>query len=1280
MKVSRSASVIVIAGDHAAVFDEAAKLHAAGEQRPILIATSPADIAANERAVRCGAIAAVAPKLVSSLSEAFARSATPEHRRHIDHASRLFDSVPTGVVTTTIDGRWIHPNSDLCKLLGYSRDELHLMPYTDRTHVDDRERSCVRFASILAGLTTRTEAVKRYTRKDGTVMWAAVVTEIARTKSGEFDYFVTHIRDITDARAAEDKIHFQQCLLECAEEAIVAVDLACNVLFWNSGAERLYGWTAEEAAGQPVKKLVPTSLTPAQSADILDFVQRGKSWNGELDLFSRDGRAFPAAVTDSPIFDHEGKLIGIVGISRDITVRRRAELALNRRYSHLQATTDLGRLALRGAQLDELLRFAANCVSCVLDVDAVEISKRIGDEMLLVAASGWSDVETLRVAVKSAYVTRVFESDEAVLCDDAFADRGVVTSLAMRIAGDAENNWGLIGAHAASKRKFDVDDSLFLMSIANTLADAIHRRATENELHTRAERQSGIADLSRFALAAVSDDEIIAAACSVVGALLHVDHPVYLRYDEAEDALFAVGGKRWLPAEDNHIAIKANPESLAGFVLTTGEPVIVTDYTKEQRFNAQRIFVAYGIASGLAAPVRGSSKILGVIAGHTKTLRPFTASDAQFLTSVGNVLAQAIERNAARSELAASELRHRAVVEGASEIIFAADTKGFITALNPAFASITGWPREEWIGRSVRDLLIMSDEEYEASLARLMRNEPIDGVEIPIRGNGRELRVEANVFVRGKGAAREIYGFARDITAAHAFEEERRSLLSELQLVLESTDEGIYAVDTKGRCTIINPAGAKMFGYSQDEMLGNVVHDMIHYQRLDGTPLSRDACSIARILHGDGKPHQATGEVFWTSAGTPIAVDYSASPIISKGVARGIVVTCKDITERRKLEGQLEQAKRLGSLGRLAATVAHEFNNVLMSISPFAEIARRDSTSTRGTNACEQILKAVRRGKSVTEEILRFTQPSDPKVTALHASEWLAGFADDAQSILGNRFNVALKCDPELPDISADEHQLNQAFTNLIANARDSMSAGGSIEIGARRESKSTVFSFGVVYNAEHFVHFWVRDEGIGMSTEVLQHIFEPLFTTKRNGTGLGLAVTHQVVKRHGGELFVESRVGRGTTFHLFVPIAHGATIAPQIVARQVDAMRARFHNILIVEDEPAVAEGIAAVLRLEGTHVTVVGTGAAAIELLSVAPPDAMILDVGLPDMDGHKVYEHLATFAPTLPVVFSTGHERSPAAEYSTRRTAWLMKPYELDVLLGALDALAAEAVNVC
>jgi len=1245
------AEIVQLSDGDDVVFDAVTKARVAASAKPIVVVAPHADEAMNHRAVDAGAFVAVLPSRLESLLRELERSADPANIARIQQFSAFYDFAPIGIVTTNLHGQWIYVNDCLCEQLGYTRAELQGKSFVQTTHPDDRRRTLHRFADVVAQLKEKTSVEKRYLRKDGSTMWANVTSKVARDANGGFDFLVTTIEDITPRHASEEEVRFQARLLACTEEAIIAVDLAGKVLCWNGGAERLFGWTEKEAIGKHSRELIRTSFSDQETDDISAFVRAGQSWSGDFDLTTRTGRTFPGACTASPIFDTNGELIGIVGILRDVSERHRGERTFARRYAQLEATTEIGRLALRGAPLTELFEFASSSLGGVLDA-AVEINP---------AAA---------VEIRGDYPMLVLKSDVPVVILDRFSDRGIRSTLALRIASDREAPWGIIAVHSKTQFDFDVEDSLFIISVANVLGDAIHRNRSEMEMGTRAEQQSAIADLSRFVLATDSDKDVIEAACAVVGHLMNVEHPVYLKYDEDEDALFLEGGYSWLPAVPRR-AITANGESLAGYVLKSGEAAIVADYATETRFDAKRIFTSHGIVSGIAAPVKGSRNTLGVIGAHARSARQFTSADAQFLTAIGNLLAQALERNEARRELAASESRHRAVFEGATEVIFAMDTNGVLTALNPAFEAVTGWSRDEWIGKPLRDAILLPDRErFDLALARLGAGESVASAEIRVRGKSRGILVEACAFVRGN----EILGFARDITAARAAEEERRGLLAELQLVLDSTDEGIYTIDTEGRVTMLNRASAKILGYKPDDLYGMNIHQLAHSRRIDGSLYPAEACPVNNVLR-TGRAIRGTDEVFWTSENKAILIDYSASPIVSDGLTRGVVVAFTDVTERRKLAAQLEQAKRLGSLGRLAATVAHEFNNVLMSISPFAEIARRDTTTARATNACEQILKAVRRGKGITEEILRFTQPSDPKLSALSTAKWLEAFAADAESILGNHYQIARLCDARLPDVLADANQLDQAFTNLVVNARDSMPEGGVIEIGARRESKSTVFSFGLVHNAEQYVHFWVRDGGTGMPHEVLQHIFEPLFTTKRNGTGLGLAVTHQVVKRHGGELFVESRVKRGTTFHLFLPIARAEAIATPVPMLVANSARARFHRVLIVEDEPAVADGIAAVLRLEGTEVTVVGTGAGALDVLSAgSPPDAVILDVGLPDMDGRKVYEQLLSIAPNLPVVFSTGHEREPRSEL-TQHTAWLMKPYELDVLLSALDTLAAQ-----
>jgi two-component system cell cycle sensor histidine kinase/response regulator CckA len=204
-----------------------------------------------------------------------------------------------------------------------------------------------------------------------------------------------------------------------------------------------------------------------------------------------------------------------------------------------------------------------------------------------------------------------------------------------------------------------------------------------------------------------------------------------------------------------------------------------------------------------------------------------------------------------------------------------------------------------------------------------------------------------------------------------------------------------------------------------------------------------------------------------------------------------------------------------------------------------------------------------------------------------------------------------------------------------------------------------------------------VRDTGSGMSEETLRHAFEPLFTTKKNGTGLGLAVTHQIVLRHGGEIFIESALGAGTTFHLFLPLRESEeepvaiAEAGGVVPHPVASLR-----ILLVEDDPLVAAGLIDLLENERFSVTLARTGTEALEAVRNDLPDAVLLDVGLPDMDGTTVYAAMAILHPGLPVIFSTGHgDRTQLEEVlALPNVSYLLKPYETEALLQALAAVTS------
>jgi signal transduction histidine kinase len=232
--------------------------------------------------------------------------------------------------------------------------------------------------------------------------------------------------------------------------------------------------------------------------------------------------------------------------------------------------------------------------------------------------------------------------------------------------------------------------------------------------------------------------------------------------------------------------------------------------------------------------------------------------------------------------------------------------------------------------------------------------------------------------------------------------------------------------------------------------------------------------------------------------------------------------------EQRHIQAQLERARRMDSLGRVAGTIAHEMNNVLMSIQT-ALAPLRDSPHARtAERIADQLLIAVKRGQRVTQEVARFSTPVQPQTAVLDLAAWVRVFITELRAFVGERVAVDTDiADGELHAV-VDAQQIEQVITNLAANARDAMPGGGRLVIALRHATQA----------GHMYAEITVTDSGSGMPPEVLARLFEPLFTTKRTGTGLGLAVSYQMVTAQGGDLYAESTLGIGTVFHVLLPAA----------------------------------------------------------------------------------------------------------------------------------------------
>jgi two-component system, cell cycle sensor histidine kinase and response regulator CckA len=499
--------------------------------------------------------------------------------------------------------------------------------------------------------------------------------------------------------------------------------------------------------------------------------------------------------------------------------------------------------------------------------------------------------------------------------------------------------------------------------------------------------------------------------------------------------------------------------------------------------------------------------------------------------------------------------------------------------------------------------------------------------------------------------------------AAERIQTERRIRdLSRInQMILSHAAEGIMAVSHSGALIFANPAAAMMLGWTDSAEITDL-HGVLH-------PGEEDESSCPLIRDMRSQSSRAGEAVFTTSSGQRLDVRYTAAPVLENGQRECSVLTFADITAQKRLERQLEQAYRVSGLGRVAATIAHEFNNVLMGIQPFTEVIRRRTDDEKILRAATQIATSVTRGKRVTEEILRFTQPAEPSLQEITLGDWLRSLLPELKSLAGRNVEIAMQL-PERPvAIRTDPEQLQQVVTNLVLNARDAMSDGGRIVISVHDEESS-----GLGPSLEGLVLLEISDNGSGMQRDVLDHIFDPLFTTKRTGTGLGLAVAQQIIRRQGGSISAESTPGKGTTFHIVLP----AVVPTNVHSIQAkEPRRATVSRVVLVEDEIAIATGLTMLLESEGVAVRAVELGGEAMSAIETFHPDAVILDLSLPDMDGAAVMRLISDAWPNLPVLLSSGHGDLSTIEqyFATGRVAFLRKPYELDELLEALEKVAAQ-----
>ncbi|HEY6000818.1 MAG TPA: PAS domain S-box protein [bacterium] len=626
--------------------------------------------------------------------------------------------------------------------------------------------------------------------------------------------------------------------------------------------------------------------------------------------------------------------------------------------------------------------------------------------------------------------------------------------------------------------------------------------------------------------------------------------------------------------------------------------------------------------------------------------------------------------------------RFRTLVEASSDWIWEVDENGVYTYVSPKVRDVLGYEPGEVLGRTPFDFMPPEERERVATefLGHVRHGEPITALEnVNLRKDGGRVTLETSgVPVRdAEGRLRGYRGIDRDISARKRAEQALRESEERYRKLYERTPVMMHSIDAEGRLLSISGAWLAQLGYTREEVIGRRSTDFLTER---SRRYAREVVLPAFMKSGVCRDVEyqfvrKDGSVMDTLLSA--IAEHDASGAFVRSLA--VVV---DVTEKRALEQERLRAQKLESIGTLAGGIAHDFNNLLQGVFGYISMARLKTDRPDEVLAMlSEAEQALHQAVGLTSQLLTYAKGGGPLKKIIALQPVIENAVRLALS--GSRARPELAIPGDLWAVDADAGQIGQVVQNIVLNAEQSMPSGGTVTVTARNVPAAGGPAAHAGASPGN-VEIVIRDEGTGIAAEHLPRVFDPYFTTKEKGTGLGLATVYSIVRNHGGTVDLASEPGRGTTVTVLLPAAPAqpdVEPAPAPRARRplAEPRRAR---ILVMDDEPVVREVAGALLGAIGHEPTLAENGEAALERYREAaaagrPFDAVILDLTVRGgMGGKETMRRLLELDPAVKAIVSSGYSADGVlADYRDHGFRdVLAKPYTLTGLRDVLDRLLA------
>jgi len=673
---------------------------------------------------------------------------------------------------------------------------------------------------------------------------------------------------------------------------------------------------------------------------------------------------------------------------------------------------------------------------------------------------------------------------------------------------------------------------------------------------------------------------------------------------------------------------------------------------------------------------------IGDLANHPLTpernieLKAFKVGDG-----LGINFSDITERKQAEEALRESEEKLRNILEHSSNLFYSHTAEHELIYLSPQCREFLQCEPEEalvkWTEFATDNPINKNGFRLTEKAIKTGKRQPPYDLEL-MGVKGRKIWVEvreAPILADGKTVA--IVGSLTDVTQRKQAEESLQESEDKFRNIAESSLVGVYIIQDN-IFIYVNPKFAEIFGYSVGECLNAMNYrQLVHPEDINlvQEQVSKRESRKVKFVNYTFRGIKKSGET--------IIVEIFGSSIQLNGKT-SVTGTILDITERKQLEKQLQQAQKLESIGNLAGGIAHDFNNILASIIGFTELALDDVTKgTPMEDSLQEVYTASKRARDLVKQILTFARQSDEKQKLIHVDacikEVLKLIRSTIPTTIEIRENIKSKS-----LIMGNPSQVHQLFMNLCTNAAQAMDdAGGILEIGVTDVTLNEKSAFPLSERQSgNYMKVTVSDTGPGIPPNIIRSIFDPYFTTKDvgEGTGMGLALAHGIVESYGGKITVDSKLGKGTKFSIYLPITrkHG-----DLRLYEKEKLPSGTESILFVDDELPITKMGSQILERLGYRVTVRTSSVEALELFRTKPDefDLVITDMAMPNLTGDELAMELIAFRYDIPVILCTGYSKKITDEKAAQIgiKAFLYKPIVKADLAKTVRKVLDEATEI-